>query len=596
VAALSLNTAVTITQQPASQTVNPGANVTFTVAATGTDPLTYQWKFSGSPIGGATTASLTLNNVTAAQAGAYTVEVGNVVGTVASAAATLSLNTAVTITQQPASQTVNPGANVTFTVAAAGTGPFTYQWKFNGSPLAGATAASLTLNNVSAAQAGAYTVEVGNVVGTVASAAATLSLNTAVTITQQPASQTVNPGANVTFTVAAAGTGPLTYQWKFNGSPLAGATAASLTLNNVSAAQAGAYTVEVGNVVGTVASSAAALSLVTQGLAITQQPASQGVNPGGSVTFTVAATGTAPLTYQWKFNGSPIGGATLASLTLNNVSAAQAGAYTVEVGDASGTVASAAAVLTLNTPVTITQQPTSQMVAQGGSVTFTVAATGTAPLTYQWKSNGSPIAGATASSLTLTNVADGDTGFYSVDVGNVVGTVASSSAMLVLSPFVNITQQPASQMVGAGFDATFSVVGKGPGPITYQWRFNGVPIAGAVSATLVVKGVTKTNAGVYTVVVGNPAGTVTSAAANLVVTAASTLATVLVKRPEGVFLQLVVEGPVGATCRIQAAANLGQAGLWQTRATLILTGGSMVWLDPEPMTQPRRFYRLEVSQ
>ncbi len=433
---------VIITQQPASQTVNPGAKATFTVAATGTAPLNYQWKFNGSVIAGATSASLTLNSVAAANAGTYTVEVGNVVGTVASAGATLSVNTPATITQQPVSQVVNPGANVAFTVAATGTQPLTYQWKFNGVAIAGATSSSLTLNNVAAANAGIYTVEVGNVVGMITSAGATLSVNSPVAITQQPVSQLVNPGASVTFTVAAAGTPPLAYQWKFNGSPIFGATAASLMLNNVASAAAGIYTVDVSDIIGTTTSLGAALILIAP-IAITQQPASQVVNPGASVTFTVAATGTPPLAYQWKFNGSAIAGANSASLTLNNVSSASAGTYTVEVSNAVGTVASAAAILSMVTPVAITRQPTSQVVNPGTNVTFTVVATGTPPLAYQWYKNGSAILAATNSSLEILSAASGDAGNYSVAVSNASGSVASEVAVLTVKagPYFVINDQ-----------------------------------------------------------------------------------------------------------------------------------------------------------
>ncbi|HEY5911245.1 MAG TPA: immunoglobulin domain-containing protein, partial [Verrucomicrobiae bacterium] len=172
---------------------------------------------------------------------------------------------------------------------------------------------------------------------------------TAPSITTQPASQTVLAGANVSFTVVATGTAPLSYQWMKNGGNIAGATTATLTLNNVTSTDAGSYTVRVTNSGGNVTSSAAMLTVnpVIVGPAITTQPASQTVLAGANVSFTVVATGTAPLSYQWMKNGGNIAGATTATLTLNAVTATDAGSYTVRVTNAGGNVTSSAAMLTV---------------------------------------------------------------------------------------------------------------------------------------------------------------------------------------------------------------------------------------------------------
>ena len=100
----------------------------------------------------------------------------------------------------------------------------------------------------------------------------------------------------------------------------------------------------------------------------TTQPQSQTVNTGGNVTFTATATGTAPLSYQWSFNGSPIAGATSSSLTLNNAQTSQAGTYSVQVSNAAGSVKSTGALLTVNPPAmlpSITTQPQNQTVTAG---------------------------------------------------------------------------------------------------------------------------------------------------------------------------------------------------------------------------------------
>jgi hypothetical protein len=350
-ALLSVNAPAVITAQPQSLTLNPGTLATFSVTATGTAPLTYQWQKNGAPITGGTAVTFSIPSVQASDAASYSVVVNNPVGSVTSGTATLSLNTPVSITTQPQSWTVNPG-----TVAATGTAPLTYQWRKGGAPIAGGTSASLTLASVQASDAGVYDVRVGNVVGTVTSGTATLSVNAPVTITTQPASLSVNPGTLATFSVAATGTAPLTYQWRKAGVPLSGGTAATLAIPSVQALDAGSYDVLVSNLVGTVASGSAALSVNTP-VGITTQPLSQALNPGTLGVLSVAATGTAPISYQWQKNGAPLSGGTSATYTLASVLPANAGTYTVVVSNVVGSLTSTAAVITVNVPVSITTQP-----------------------------------------------------------------------------------------------------------------------------------------------------------------------------------------------------------------------------------------------
>ncbi len=169
---------------------------------------------------------------------------------------------------------------------------------------------------------------------------------------------------------------------------------------------------------------------------ITTQPASQTVTAGSSVTFSVVASGTAPLSYQWKLGGSNISGATAASYTIASVQSANAGSYTVTVTNSAGSVTSNAAILTVNataTPPSITTQPASQTVTAGSSVTFSVAATGTSPLSYQWKLGGSNISGATAASYTIASVQSANAGSYTVTVTNSAGSVTSNAAILTVN-------------------------------------------------------------------------------------------------------------------------------------------------------------------
>jgi hypothetical protein len=174
------------------------------------------------------------------------------------------------------------------------------------------------------------------------------------------------------------------------------------------------------------------------GPTLTAQPASQSVTAGASVTFSVTATGSPAPTYQWQLNGQALAGATGATLTLPNVQASQAGNYSVVVSNAGGIVQSAVAVLAVTTPPppatgpAITAAPQSQHVNPGAAATFSVTASG-ATLSYQWTKNGSPLPGATQSSLRLPAASSNDMGFYAVTVSSPAGTVQSDAATLTVA-------------------------------------------------------------------------------------------------------------------------------------------------------------------
>lgn len=172
---------------------------------------------------------------------------------------------------------------------------------------------------------------------------------------------------------------------------------------------------------------------------IVSSPQSVNANPGQTVTFTVAATGSPPLTYQWLknggilTNGGIVSGATSNTLTLVGVQAGNAGNYSVVVSNTAGSVLSGTAVLTMNAPPSIITHPASQSANPGQSVTFSVSAAGTAPLTYQWRKNGASINGATNSNYTIASVQASDAANapgYSVVVANALGSIASNSATL----------------------------------------------------------------------------------------------------------------------------------------------------------------------
>ncbi|MGA7796770.1 MAG: immunoglobulin domain-containing protein [Candidatus Acidiferrales bacterium] len=134
---------------------------------------------------------------------------------------------------QPASQTVTVGHPANFSVTVTGTGPFTYQWQKNNANITGATSSTYTTPaTVSGDNGAAFRVVVSNSAGSATSASATLTVDpapVAPSITTQPSNKTVTAGQTATFSVVAAGTAPLTYQWQKNNANISGATSASYT-------------------------------------------------------------------------------------------------------------------------------------------------------------------------------------------------------------------------------------------------------------------------------------------------------------------------------------------------------------------------------
>lgn len=243
---------------------------------------------------------------------------------------------------------------------------------------------------------------------------------------------------------------------------------------------------------------------------ITQQPIDTAAPVGSNVTFSVAANSSTPLYYQWQKFATDITGATNATFTLTNVQTNDAGTYSVVVGNNDGTTISSDALLTVQVPPSITAQPQGQTNVVGTSVSFSVTATGDAPLGYQWYKNGGPISDATDSSYNIGSVITGDSGIYTVVVTNIAGTVTSSNATLLVLAAPVITVQPQGKTNNAGTNLTLSVTVTGTAPLNYQWRLGGVNISGATSSAYNIPNLQPVNGGIYSVSITNAAGGVVS--------------------------------------------------------------------------------------
>ncbi len=447
-----------------------------------------------------------------------------------------SSGTAPTILGVNFAPSVSAGATVTFTVTVSGTSPFTYVWKKGTTTIPGATSASLILTNVQPDDGGSYTVTVSNNAGSATSTPAVLTVTSIIpALITQPSNQTVNLGGTATFSVAATGSGTLTFQWYRNNLAIPGANSASLILGNIQLSQAGSYTVTVSSGAGSVTSTAATLTVNAPAVGPTIQthPASQTVYIGGSVMLSVVATGTAPFSYQWQRDGAAMAGATSSSLTLSNLQVSDSGGYSVVVSNSVFSVTSNTAAITVSPVVispTIGTPPSSVTVQAGAPASFSAVVFGSAPLTFVWRKNGTVVALANHSVLSFNPAQTGDAGSYTITISNGAGSVTSPPAILtVTAPATapSIQVAPTGQTVLAGASVTFSVAANGTAPLLYQWLKDGLALAGATASTLVLNVVQATDAGRYAVTVSNAGGSVTSAAAVLMVTLPATVPTLI---------------------------------------------------------------------
>jgi hypothetical protein len=266
---------------------------------------------------------------------------------------------------------------------------------------------------------------------------------------------------------------------------------------------------------------------------ISTPPVSQSVTEGQPASFSVQASGAAPLSYQWRKNGVNLSGAATSDYTTPPTTPADDGTkFDVVVSNPMGSATSPAATLSVKAAASsapkITTQPADTTVLTGQTATFSVVATGTPAPTYQWRKNSTNISGSTSTSYTTPATTSTDNGAkFDVVVSNSAGHVTSTAATLAVNAATTakptITTQPLNKAVTVGQTATFTVAATGTPAPSYQWQKDGANISGATSATYVTPATVAGDSGTkFDVVVSNSAGSITSNAATLTVNATPT--------------------------------------------------------------------------
>jgi gliding motility-associated-like protein/uncharacterized repeat protein (TIGR01451 family) len=428
------------------------------------------------------------------------------------------------ITTEPADQIVCEDSMAIFSIVATGSG-LTYQWRkgtvnlIDGGNISGATTSTLTINPAGISDAATnYNVIVsGSTLPNDTSINVSLTINPGTSITLQPADQAGCLGDSVSFSANASGMA-LSYQWRkgtvnlIDGGSISGATTSTLTINPMIITDtAFNYNVVVTGSCGNDTSDFAALVIGTTPV-IVLEPMDQTVCSGDSVNITVLAAGIA-LTYQWKkgtinlINGGSVSGVNSSTLIINPVSISDtAFNYNVVVmGGCSMNDTSINVALIVNTPPSISSQPSDQAVCPGSPAIFSATATGTA-LVYQWRKglinlvNGGNISGVNTSTLTINPAGITDTASnYNLVISGACSPNDTSVNVSLMMNSTSINAQPANQNACEGSPVSFTISATGTA-LTYQWRkgitnlVNGGTISGATSSVLTINPATAADA------------------------------------------------------------------------------------------------------
>jgi alpha-tubulin suppressor-like RCC1 family protein len=509
------------------QTAPYGSAVFLRAVALGSRPISYQWRLDGDNIPGATNAVLALTNVLFSDAGTYSVIASNSLGQTSSRGMNLDVSWLV-IDNQPQDVTTFKGGDAGFSVTSEGYGPSTYQWQFNGADLPGSTNRTLIITNAQLPQNGPYNVVLSNFLGELKSAYGNLSVGLVACFGDNSSGQT-NVPAGLTNVMALAGGGNHSLALNRDGTVVGwGANDEQVPpgLTNVVAIAAGAsHSLALGadgsvtgwggnwagqaqappdatNIIAISCGDSHSLALTADGTVAAWGDDSSGQTnvPEGLANVVALAAGsqhsvalrTDGRVVSWGDNSQ---GQLRVPLFLSNVVAIAAGSYHSIALRADGTV--------IGWGANYSGQSTPP---RGLSKVLAVAC-------------GSAHSIALKADGTIVTWGDNYAGQRNMPLGlrKVVGIAAGSShSMALVGDGAPVLTTP---MLGktVPFDAPayFRVTAAGDGPLSYQWRYQGVDLPGATDAILVLTNALFSQAGAYSVVVSNAVGQVTSPSVNL---------------------------------------------------------------------------------
>ena len=508
-----------------NRTVCSESATTFAAEANGPGPFTFVWRKDGAliPVAG---PSFTISPVTVSTAGVYTVEVIGPCGK-ATNSAVLSVNTLMTMLPLP-NETVSPGDNVTFVAPTNGTGPFTFQWRRNGTPIFGATNYLFTTNNVSTNSSGTYSVVIAGPCNSVTDSGV-LTVNSILTLT--PLTNLVRYiGTIASFSTAPQGaSGPVSFVWRKNGELLPDQTNSILTLSNLTTADSGTYSVEATAGMSATNSATLAVAYCFEALDVMLV-----IDRSGSMVgqpYTDARSAATNLIHNLLFstNSDIVGLAsynptgTLDHVMTTNVTLLEQAVSSLPPAT-NGTCISCG--------IIEAQNELSSIRRRSGAMPVMLFLTDGVPHDFDTPSNalynaalaraaGTRIitvglndgSGTNVDKALLTSMASSTNDFFyaqrSSDLPEIFDEI---SAVLCRGPNDIMGPTPTNTTVCVGEDVEFNVSASGCALFTFQWFKEEITLHGQTNGRLYLPNVSVGDAGVYRVVISSFCGTITNSA------------------------------------------------------------------------------------
>lgn len=537
---VTINPKPTIINQPVNTSACANGNIQLSVTALGIGN-TYRWlkngvaMTNGGNIAGVTTNTLSISFISNNEAAAYRCVISNSCGTDTTNVANVTINTGLQITQQPTNVSACANTNARVIVVSNDQNA-TYVWRRNGVAIANSNNDTLTLTNVTAANAGNYQVFITSNCGSDSSAVVSLTINANTQITTQPLAKTSCGGQGFTLTTSATGAN-LSFQWKLNGTNLNNENGISLTRLTTTPTDTGNYTVLVNGTCGSVTSNIAKVNIATP-ISIVTQPDTilNACSSDAGITTNVSASGSI-FGYQWFINNSiinnnaQISGATTNRLTFNGNGIAS-GNLTCKIYGACDTLTTKVINFNYYTAPAITTQPVSKSICEGDHVSFKVSAIDA--VSYKWYLDNvlrtditNKIIGSNTDSITILNATIADIGDNNAPVRvELTGrcpnqTTVSNAVLLIFNPDLSITSQSAANTNTCVASNLLLYINTNSNA-TYVWKKNGAVISNQTNDTLLINGVTNNDAGTYTCEATSTCGNLTSDSMLVAVSAALT--------------------------------------------------------------------------
>jgi photosystem II stability/assembly factor-like uncharacterized protein len=424
----STNVPVLLSQTPTNYFTSSGATARLSVTACGAAPLSYRWFFNGALIPGPS-GTLTISNISATNEGNYFVIVSNSSGSITSTVTHVFVDSL-----PPAIDSLSYASEIpidgTLAIYASVQGwpSPALQWFFNGAPLGDATNSALLIASAQSGNSGLYTITASNAYGIIAR---DVRIDVLPFVLYGPFDGTIDLGADTFLSSAVDTRLAPSFQWRFFGTNIPGATAAVLPLFNASLADTGPYSVVV-SVPGYARTSSVAQVIVTGAAPRLVWPPNDIATEGSSYVLEHDVSGSPPINLQWYLNATRIPDATNAWLLFDPISSTSAGNYTLVASNAFGVATHSCSVVVAPLPPTVQPRTPSRLAYVGDNIALEVAVTGTLPSRLRWSFNGADLLNATNSVLLLTNVTLVQSGTYTCRGTNVYGTNAAQISLSVL--------------------------------------------------------------------------------------------------------------------------------------------------------------------